>query len=332
MVLIKPNLLSAHTPDEAVTTHPEVVRAAINLVRQAGAKCVIGDSPGAFFVTENIDEVYEKTGMKKLAKEEGVELIKFQKSRRIKGYPIAEEALEASFILSLPKLKTHVLTVMTGAIKNTFGLIPGLFKVECHKHKSKPKKFVRTIVDVCEIVKPGLSIMDGIIGMDKDGPSSGRPKQIGLIIAGSDPVSVDSVVSSIVRLPPSKDIVINEARRRHFGQADINKIEILGEKLNNITLNDFKLPQTAHLINMLPDLLTDFAMKIVSYKPFIDGKLCRKCRICVNSCPVNAITIDETRSCINDNICIRCFCCHEVCPYRSIYIKKNMFTKLFWRE
>jgi uncharacterized protein (DUF362 family)/Pyruvate/2-oxoacid:ferredoxin oxidoreductase delta subunit len=331
-VLIKPNLLSARVPEEAVTTHPELVRAAIRLVKGVGATPLVGDSPGTFFTIKDVNHVYEKTGIKRIAEEEGVELVRFDKSRIINDYPIAEVALNVSSIISLPKLKTHALTVMTGAIKNTFGLVPGHFKVECHRNKPKPKNFVKVILDVFQITKPRLSIMDGVLAMEGDGPGAGNPKEVGLILASPDAVSLDAVISKLVGLPSFKDLIINEARQRGAGEADINNIEILGEAIEDIKIKDFKLPMTAHGINLLPDFLTDIFTQAVIFKPIIDERLCKKCGVCKRSCPVDAITINEATSHIDNKICIRCFCCHEACPYKAIFIKRNFFANLLWRE
>lgn len=330
-VLIKPNLLSARLPEEAVCTHPEIVRAAIRLVKKAGGKPIVGDSPGTFFGAEAIDEVYEKTGMRKVAQEENVELVRFDKLRRINGYPIAGCALEASFVLSLPKLKTHAFTVMTGAVKNTFGLVPGLFKVQCHKNKPNPKHFAKIVVDVYEIIRPGLSIMDGIVAMEGEGPAAGTPSNLGILLASSDGVSMDAVMSDIVGVSPYKDIIVNEARRRGIGEADINKIEILGEEIDAVRVKKFRLPQTSNAIGVLPDFLMNMVSGLLNFRPVIDENLCKKCGICRDSCSAEAITINESESVINNKLCMRCFCCYEVCPYKAVYIKKNFITKLFWR-
>jgi len=330
-VLIKPNLLSARLPEEAVCTHPEIVRAAIRLVRKAGARPIIGDSPGTFFGAEAVDEVYEKTGMRKVAEEEDVDLVRFDKLRRLNGYPIAERALQASFILSLPKLKTHAFTVMTGAVKNTFGLVPGLFKVQCHKNKPNPKHFVKIIVDIYEITKPGLSIMDGIVAMEGEGPAAGTPANVGILLASTDGVSMDAVMSNIVGVPPYKDIIVNEAKRRGIGEADISKIEILGEGIDAVRVKKFRLPQTSNVISILPDFLMNMVIGLLNFRPVIDENLCKKCGVCRNSCSAEAITINESESVIDNKLCIRCFCCYEVCSYKAIYIKKNLITKLFWR-
>jgi uncharacterized protein (DUF362 family)/Pyruvate/2-oxoacid:ferredoxin oxidoreductase delta subunit len=330
--LIKPNLLSARTPDEAVCTHPEFVRAVIRLVRKAGARPVVGDSPGNFFTTRDVDFVYEKTGIKRIAQEEGAGLVRFDKSRIIDGFPIAEAALDAPVMISLPKLKTHSLTVMTGAVKNSFGLIPGLFKVECHRNKPRPDDFARILVDIYQIKKPQLCIMDAVLSMEGDGPAAGNPKKTGLVLASSDAVSMDAVVSKLVGLPSDKDIIVNEARRKKAGEADMHNIEITGESIEDAAMKGFKLPKTAHRVNMLPGFIANIITRAIDFSPVIDEKWCKKCKVCKNSCPVDAITIEDKVSRINDRICVRCFCCHEVCPYKTIYIKRNFITKLLWRD
>jgi uncharacterized protein (DUF362 family)/Pyruvate/2-oxoacid:ferredoxin oxidoreductase delta subunit len=331
-VLIKPNLLSARPPEDAVCTHPEVVRAAIRLVKKIGATPIIGDSPGTFLGTNEIDDVYDKAGIKRVAIEEGAELVRFEKSRMVKGYPIAERVLDASFLLSLPKLKTHVFTVMTGAVKNAFGMVPGLFKSHCHKKSPQPKNFAKILLDVYEIVTPGLSIMDGIVAMDGEGPSAGCAVKTGLIAAGADGVSLDAVIAEIAGVPPSKNIIVNEARMRKIGEGDIHKIEVLGESIEAVKFKRFRLPVTGGVVSALPDFMMDFMRGALVFRPVIDEKICVKCAICKNTCPVGAIIINESRSRIDDRICISCFCCHEMCPYKAIYIKKGLLTRLFWRK
>ena len=151
-------------------------------------------------------------------------------------------------------------------------------------------------------------------------------------MASADAVSLDAVVSELVGLASYKDILVNEARRREAGETDISNIEILGEAIENVRIKNFKLPETAHQINLLPDFLTNVFTRAVDFRPVIDEKLCKKCVVCKKSCPVDAITINEETSHIDNKICIRCFCCHEVCPYKSIFIKRNLLTSLFWRD
>ncbi|MBN1871021.1 MAG: DUF362 domain-containing protein [Candidatus Omnitrophica bacterium] len=335
-VLLKPNLLSARKPDDAVCTHPELVRAVIRVVKKVSNNIMIGDSPGSFFMIKDINHVLEKTGLRRIADEEGVEIIKFDKSGIINGYPIADAVMKADKVITIPKLKTHALTAMTGAIKNSFGMVPGLFKLDCHRNHPDPKHFVATIVDVFEVRRPDIAIMDAIVGMEGNGPAAGNPKRIGYVIAGRDSVSVDSVASEIIGIPAHKNIIINEAVSRKAGEGVLHHIEIVGEKLADAKLKRFKLPvttlMTSHSINMLPDFLYKMFSRLIAFRPVIDEAICKKCNICKNACPVDAITITEERSLINAKRCIRCFCCHEACPYKSIYIRKNFITNILWRK
>jgi len=207
-ILLKPNLLSARTPEEAVDTHPEFVRAVGEIVRDAGGVPVIGDSPGSFFTVKSIDEVYERSGMKKMADEEGFELTRFDKMFYVKGYPIARAARDFDLVISLPKLKSHTLTMLTGAVKNTYGFVPGLGKVEFHKKAPHINEFSKIIADVFSFTKPGLSIMDGIVGMDSDGPAAGRVRGFGLVLASADAVSIDAVVSHLTGLPYERNAIL----------------------------------------------------------------------------------------------------------------------------
>ena len=190
-VLLKPNLLSARVPEDAVDTHPEVVRSVVRLVRQAGGRVRIGDSPGGY--GKNIDLIFEKSGMKKMAHEEGVELVKFTSSRFVDGIPISRQVLDSDRVISIPKLKTHSITVLTAAVKNTYGCVTGLYKAECHSRFPREEEFAKVIAKVHSITKPALSIVDGIVGMEGDGPAAGRAKKLGVILAGpDDAVAVDS--------------------------------------------------------------------------------------------------------------------------------------------
>ena len=112
----------------------------------------------------------------------------------------------------------------------------------------------------------------------------------------------------------------------------MRNIEILGEPLEGVKVKGFKLPKTAHMIDMLPDFLSGVFTRAVNFKPVINEGLCEKCGVCKNSCPVEAITINKKASFIDEKVCIRCFCCHEVCPYRAVYIKRNFIANLLWRE
>ena len=172
-VLLKPNLLSARTPDEGVNTHPEIVRAVACCVRAVTPNILVGDSPGGWTLRD-IDIVYEKSGINKVCKEEGLKPVKFDKAIEINGFPIAAATKEVDFIISIPKLKTHSTTILTGAIKNTFGMVVGLHKAKCHLKAPDPNEFASLLVKIFGLVTPVLSIMDGVVGMEGEGPAAGN--------------------------------------------------------------------------------------------------------------------------------------------------------------
>lgn len=329
-VLLKPNLLSPRVPEEAVDTHPEFVRAVAVLVKECGGIPVIGDSPGSFFTTKSVDEVYEKSGMKKVADEEGIELVRFDKAIHIKGYPIAKASKDYDLIINLPKFKTHTLTMFTGAIKNTFGFMPGLNKVQCHKKAPNTKEFCKILADIFSITRPGLSIMDGIVGMDGDGPAAGRVRKFDLILASRDGVSLDAVFGGIAGFPYSKNILLREVAERGLGRGRLEEIEISGEDLDSVRIKDFKMPKT-ELPYRFPNWLMKPLTGLIYFKPFIDERLCKKCNICKTACPEDAITINKETSKIDWAKCVKCFCCHEVCPHNAIEVKKNILAKMIWR-
>jgi uncharacterized protein (DUF362 family) len=326
-VLLKPNLLSARLPEDAVDTHPEVVRAVVRLVKGAGGAPFIGDSPGGF--GKNIDEIFEKSGMKRIADEEGVKLETFTASKFVDGIPIARQIFDSDRVISIPKFKTHSITVLTAAVKNMFGSVVGLYKAECHSRSPKEEDFSRIVAKVYSIAKPHLTVVDGITAMEGDGPSSGIIRKMDLVITGEDAVAIDSCLAKIMGLAPLDILVTKEAYEAKLGEADLSNIEVLGEALDTFVALDFKLPQTTPL-KYLPKSVVNRVASLIRFKPYIDNEACRRCNLCKLTCPVHCIEIDKRSCSIDYKKCVRCLCCHEVCPYRAVSIKRNILTKLVW--
>lgn len=326
-VLLKPNLLTAGSPEDAIVTHPEVIRALGRLVRKAGAIVWVGDAPGGY--GKNIDEIFEKSGLKHIASEEDFELVKFSTASFVDGIPIAKQVFDADFMISIPKLKTHCVTVMTGAIKNTFGTVTGLYKAECHSRSPKEEDLAKILVKVHSIAKPGLTVIDGIVGMEGDGPSGGERRAINIVMAGEDAVAIDSCIARIMGLAPLDIAVTKIAYEAGLGEADLSKIEIVGDSLDSFIVRDFKLPRTMPL-KMIPRPILKFLLSLVSFRPRIDEDICVRCKLCSTACPVDCITIAEKACDIDYKKCVRCLCCHEVCPHKAISIKRNFLTKLVW--
>ncbi|MFH1996138.1 MAG: DUF362 domain-containing protein [Candidatus Omnitrophota bacterium] len=328
-VFIKPNLLSARKPEEGVDTHPSVVRAVVKLVKEAGAKAMIGDSPGGFIDNEYIDKVFEVSGMKALAKEERVDCARLTESVSVKGYPISKLILESDLIISVPKFKTHDLMTLTLGVKNLYGAVTGPHKVHLHLGAPKPEDFANIVVDIFEIAKPALTILDGIVAMEGGGPAAGPLKKMGCIASSADAVALDAVISSMVGLKPLDVPSTKAAFERGLGEADINKIKVVGDGLKEFSGKNFKLP-TVQLLKRAPRALSKILVSLVKFYPDIGQQLCKKCGMCEKSCPAKAISVKNKQYVIDRSLCIKCFCCREVCRYNAIDLKKNIFAKMLF--
>lgn len=334
-VLIKPNILIAKPPEEAVTTHPALIEAIIMVIKKAGAVPLVGDSPGG--LVGNVGEHWKVTGIEEVCNRLNVEILNFESSgvyeKRINGnhYHIAKPVLDADFIINVPKIKTHGLTILTCAIKNMYGTIPGLTKVNYHKEAPKPSDFAELVVDIFALSKPGLNIVDGIIGMDGNGPSAGNPKEMGLILASTDAIAVDSLICQILGKNPLKVPTNKNAYERELGEADINKIKVLGYQPD--VIDDFKWsPNIASSLDMVPSFISKGLMRFWWSRPVIDPEVCTKCGKCVKNCPVEALSVGVKIPEFDYPECINCMCCMEMCPEKAVKLEKSMLSKLLSRN
>ena len=334
-VLIKPNILIAKPPEEAVTTHPSLIEAIIIAVKKAGAVPLVGDSPGG--LVGNVRGHWKVTGIEEVCNRLNVEILNFESSgvyeKRINGnhYHIAKPVLDADFIINVPKIKTHGLTILTCAIKNMYGTIPGLTKVNYHKEAPKPSDFAELVVDIFALSKPSLNIVDGIIGMDGNGPSAGNPKEMGLILASTDAIAVDSLICQILGKNPLKVPTNKNAYERGLGEADINKIKVLGYQPD--VIDDFKWPPNiASSLDMVPSFISKGLMRFWWSRPVIDPEVCTKCGKCVKNCPVEALSAGVKIPEFDYPECINCMCCMEMCPEKAVKLEKSMLSKLLSRN
>ncbi|NIN01733.1 MAG: DUF362 domain-containing protein [candidate division Zixibacteria bacterium] len=330
-VLVKPNLLSAKDPSRAITTHPAVVRAVVEEVQKLGAVPILGDSPGG--VDRGIRRVWENTKLAEVAGQTGAKLVPFESSGVYprttpegKTYYIAKPVIDADVIISLAKLKTHTLTLMTCAVKNMFGSIPGFRKGQYHKEAPKPRDFARVIVDIFSLTRPHLTLVDAIVCMEKDGPSSGDPKYLGLLLSSTDAVALDMLASRIMGFKDGEIDTTSIAQERGLGPKSFDQIQILGEKLNEIPVPKFELPSN-RLIKMIPSFLLGLVAPFVWVKPNIVDGNCINCNICVENCPTKSIRAGEKRPSFDYSNCINCMCCHELCPEKAIYLEKSRIAK-----
>ena len=330
-VFIKPNLLKARRPEDAVTTHPEIVRSVIRLVHSTGAEALVGDSPGM----GDLRKVCEKAGILDVLYEEGAllaepdDMVKVKNRGRFQRFEVSRQVYEADAIINLPKLKTHGMTVLTGAVKNLFGCIPGKRKVQWHFNTGvNHDLFMMMLVELCALLGPRLTIMDAVVGMEGNGPGSGAPRKIGVVLAGRDPVSVDTVSSALVGVAPARLPILRAAASMHYGETELERIRILGEALPDMAVKQFRLPPQEHLEWRLPEWVRRSLKNALTTKPVINKSTCVHCGICQGHCPQGAIKDTAGGLEINYRNCIRCFCCQEFCPQGAITVGRGWALRI----
>lgn len=337
-VLLKPNMLSCKDPGKAATTHPAVIEAVARLCVEAGAKVFIGDSPPSIF--GRTEDFWNRTGFAAAAANSGASLVCFENDdkqevnftsngRALRVY-ITRHYFDADLVINLPKMKTHNLTRITGAMKNLFGLMPGLAKAQWHKAFPRPEEFSNFIVDLARQLPCALTIMDGIEGMDKQGPSGGRVVNPGVLLAATSPAIVDLGFCAVVGADPATIPMLAYCRRIDWGPADINNLTLAGDPLADLKFPEYRIPRLVPT-SFIPERLIKLARKLAWAGPELLPNLCIKCGRCQKICPADAIVIGEKGPEFNRERCISCFCCMEVCPVDAIEMKTSFLLGLIFK-
>lgn len=323
-ILIKPNLLRASKPEEAIVTNPAALRAVVEKVESLKpASIIVGDNPGVFSYGAN-EETFKTTGLMEAAK--GYYINIGSDPREVYFNPefkatvsISAAVLDADIIISLPKFKTHGLTIVTGAIKNSYGFLPGAQKAALHKVAGSPERFQEMLVDVFRLRVPDLFIVDAVVGMEGNGPASPDLRNIGLILASDNAVAQDSVIATMMGIDePGSLRFLQKAKEAGLGDYDLKTIEIIGELKR---LPDFKLPPLGGEAILNNEALNAFMHSRSLMRPTADPDLCTGCGSCVEQCPASALSMGEHVPEVDPGKCIACFCCQEICPEKAITLK-----------
>jgi uncharacterized protein (DUF362 family) len=333
-VLLKPNLLYGKAPDKAVTTHPSIVRGIIQIVREKGGIPFIGDSPQI----GSLKRAAEKAGIKKVADEMNCPLLEFNRpvfptkkgGKIFKKLEIDQGVLEADVIINLPKCKTHGMMLLTLAVKNLFGCVPGPRKALWHLKAGEDRKlFSQMLIDLYQVIHPSLTILDGILGMEGNGPGSGDPIPLGLILASRDALSLDQIVCDLLGISRKSLMTNRVAFEQGMGR---DGIEVLGERLEDVKIPHFKLPHLSSVDSNLPGFLKRTLKNALTSKPIVKEEMCKACDQCAEVCPPKALVRQGEDLVFDYGKCVRCFCCHEVCPEGAILIKPGWALKLVNRQ
>lgn len=319
-VLIKPNVLRASDATEGIVTHPAVLRAVVEKVESmAPAALVVGDNPGLLNYGAN-EQSFIKTGLMEAAK--GYYQNIGNDSTRVAFNPdfmpsvsLSRAVLEADVVISLPKFKTHGLTVITGAIKNSYGFLPGAQKAMLHKAAGSPERFHELVVDIFRLRPPDLFLVDAVVGMEGNGPASPELREIGLILASDNAVALDSVIARMMGCEPELLRFLRRAKELGLGDYSLNSIEIVGTLKR---LDNFKLPPLGGEAVMSNEVIQRMITGKTLLRPKADPALCTGCGTCVEQCPVGALTMNESLPHVDTDTCITCFCCQEMCPEKAI--------------
>ena len=334
-IVIKPNLVMKRSPDDAATTHPALVEAVIRQLQELGAQDItIAESGGGPYAEPLLRSLYGTCGMAEAARRTGAALNFDTGSCQIEGdgqvtrrFTVINPVANADLIINVCKLKTHCMTVLSGAVKNLFGCIPGLMKPELHMRYPEKEDFCQMLLDLSAALPQVISFVDAVDAMEGDGPTGGSKKHVGLTLCSSDRYALDLVNAAVLGVDPSDIITVRQSMERGLCPASLEDIELLGDRDALTQAGPFRYPRSKQtdFSSQFPAPLRPAVKKVTRWlqpRPAIRTKSCVGCGKCAESCPAHTIQIRERKAVINYQNCIRCFCCHEMCPKQAIDIRR----------
>lgn len=341
-VVIKPNLVIRRKPEEATTTHPEVVAAVIRAVKRRGAgRVTIAESSGGLYNKAAMTAIYQTCGITEVCEREGAELnttdftsVSLTNPDAVicHQFGVITPIVDADVFINIAKLKTHCMTGLSGAVKNLFGTMPGLSKPEMHCQYPDKSEFQQMLVDLCTLVRPQLSFIDAIECMEGDGPSGGSPSFMGAVIGGRNPFAMDIVACALINMNPDKVYMLRHGMDRGLSPENLSQVELIGS-IDGLVVKDFRHPRSkdTDFLDFLPKFLRPLGRKCEAFlapRPAIDRKKCIGCGKCAESCPQHTIAIANKKAEIDYSKCIKCYCCHEMCPIKAIDVKRKSIFNL----
>jgi uncharacterized protein (DUF362 family)/Pyruvate/2-oxoacid:ferredoxin oxidoreductase delta subunit len=333
-VLLKPNVINDMAPERAVCTHPEVVRAVAAWVLERGGEVLIADQPG-YALAEEASHAFANTGMIpaceglavrfSLLSRGGYEEVELAESYRFARIQFARDVLRADVVINLPKAKTHSQTLYTGAVKNMFGAVAPRQRIDVHL-VGRYWALSEAIVDCYAARPPQLHLLDAVEIMEGMGPTQGRPRPLGLLLASTDGVALDAIAARLMGFGPVEVATTVAAGNLNLGEPRLEHITVSGESVEQFAVAAQRSPiMRAEMLGPLMPLLR----WLVTARPEVERKACRACGACAGICPTGAVTIEDY-ALIDRGRCVECFCCQEACPYDAITVRRPRIYRLAW--
>lgn len=338
---IKANLVAAHAPDDAVTTHPRLLAALCQLLRERGAQVILGDSPGGLYNEAALRRIYRATGLLDL-EGPGVRLnwnfaqktAHFKDAQEAKTFQYTAWLDDCDAIINFCKLKSHGMMALSAGVKNLFGVIPGTRKPEYHFQYPDPARFAQMLVDLNLYFKPRLTLCDAVVAMEGNGPTQGTPRPIGCLLAAADPNALDLVCAHLMGLTPSQVPTLQAACQRGLIPSSLQDLAFFGNP-DAFQQKDFQVaPIPASLLfrdtlrGRWGNAFGTVAARCLTAKPKLHTGRCTGCGQCARICPARAITLRSGKPVINRSACIRCFCCQEFCPQGAMRIARPLPARI----
>lgn len=341
-VALKVNLISFLKPEAAGTTHPAVVCAMCDILREKGAEVIVGDSPGGLYTQAYVDKVYNAAGMKevlehgaKLNYDFGTAEAVFDDGRICKSFTYTSYLKDCDYIINMSKLKSHGMMVMSAAVKNMFGAIPGLVKPEYHYRFSKQADFAKALIDIYEYFSPCINITDAVEGMEGNGPTAGTPRKLGLLLASKNAFLLDRVNAHIINFPTENVPTVSESVRLGLAPEDVKSINCSMD-IDSIRAEDFK-PAVSHSLTFdgngwFGKMFGKFAESALKTRPKLYKNKCVGCKECYKICPAKAITMKDGYPVIDRRQCIACFCCQEFCHKGAMKVYRPLISRILTKK
>jgi uncharacterized protein (DUF362 family)/Pyruvate/2-oxoacid:ferredoxin oxidoreductase delta subunit len=324
-VFVKINHLSPPSPPEhGIVTHPVFLEAVLELLSACGASVTVGDD-----IDPGPRDGYQVTGVREVCRRAGVVLVNLRETgfaevecqgTHLERVYVAKAALDADVIVDLPKLKTHSLVSFTGGVKNMYGCVPRGTRVENHYIYQRNADFSQMLVDIFSVLRPHLTIMDGVVAMEGDGPAGGQLVELGLILLGEDAVATDAVAGQIVGMDPRRIYTTRYCHDRGLGVGDLARIDIVGEELSRVIAHGFRLPAAYSTVTLrrVPRFVSRLVYQHTLPFQHVQEGLCTGCFECLKICPAGAIIAVDGIARVDHSKCIHCRCCGEVCRDRAM--------------